>query len=85
VTAVETIIHLLGIPGSLRAGSYNRALLRAAGELLPSGIELEIFPLDEIPLYNADVQAQGDPVSVEAFKRRIAVADALLIATPEYN
>lgn len=83
--APETTFHLLGIAGSLRAGSYNRALLRAATEVLPLGVGLELFPLDDIPLYNADVQSQGDPEPVEELKRRIMVADALVIATPEYN
>jgi chromate reductase len=83
--AVKTTFHLQGIPGSLRAGSYNRALLRAATEVLPPGVSLDLFQLDDIPLYNADVQSQGDPEPVEELKRRIMVADALLIATPEYN
>lgn len=77
--------HIFGIAGSLRAGSYNGALLRAAGELLPSGASLEIGDLRDIPLYNADLQAQGDPPAVEHLKQRIAAADAFLIATPEYN
>lgn len=83
--ATKTTFHLLGIPGSLRARSYNRALLRAATEVLPPGVSLDLFPLDDIPLYNADVQSQGDPEPVEELKRRIMAADALLIATPEYN
>jgi chromate reductase len=77
--------HLLGIPGGLRAGSYNRGLLRAAGELLPPGVDLEVFPLDDIPLYNEDARSQGDPPPVGELKRGIAAADGLLIATPEYN
>jgi len=81
----EKSFHILGIPGSLRAGSYNRALLNAAAEVLPPGVTLEVFPLDEIPPYNADVQAQGDPQPVQELKRRLTEADAVLIATPEYN
>jgi chromate reductase len=81
----EVTFHMLGIPGSLRAGSYNLGLLRAAGELLPSGVGLDIFRLDDIPPYNADVQARGDPEPVQELKRRIIAADAVLIATPEYN
>lgn len=77
--------HLLGIAGSLRSGSFNRGLLRAAGELLPEGVTYDIFPLDEIPLYNADLQAQGDPAPVKALKEAIEAADGLLIATPENN
>jgi len=80
------VLRVLGIAGSLRAGSYNRALLRAAVELAPDGITIEIFDgLGAIPPYNADVEAQGDPQPVTALKRAIAAADALLIATPEYN
>lgn len=77
--------HILGIPGSLRAGSYNGALLRAAAEVLPPGVGLEVFALNEIPPYNADVQAGGDPEAVRELKRRLLGADAVLIATPEYN
>jgi len=77
---------LCGIAGSLRRDSYNRALLRAAGELAPQGMELRIFDgLAEVPLFNQDVEAEGDPESVQALKRAIGEADALLIATPEYN
>ncbi|NJN67146.1 MAG: NAD(P)H-dependent oxidoreductase [Chloroflexaceae bacterium] len=79
------IIRMLGISGSLRAGSYNTALLRAATELLPEGMTLDIYNLAPIPLYNEDIRAQGDPASVQEFRTRIADADALVIATPEYN
>lgn len=78
-------LHVLGFAGSLRKGSYNRAALGAAGELLPEGMTLEIFDISEIPLYNADLEAEGIPAPVQAFKDRIAAADALLIATPECN
>lgn len=78
-------IHVLGLAGSLRAGSYNKALLRAAAELLPEGMTLEIFDLAPIPLYNADVEREGFPAAVRTLRERIAAADALLIATPEYN
>lgn len=75
-----------GLAGSLRTGSYNRSLLRAARELAPDGTEVEIFDrMEEVPLYNADVEAEGDPEAVTALKRAIGEADALLIATPEYN
>lgn len=75
-----------GIAGSLRRGSFNRSLLRAAQELAPADVEIRIFDrLSEIPLYNQDVEAEGDPEPVQALKRAIAEADALLIATPEYN
>jgi chromate reductase len=78
-------IHVLGIAGSLRTGSLNTAALRAAAALLPEGMTLEIYDLSAIPMYNADVDANGTPDAVQDFKNRIAAADALLIATPEYN
>ena len=78
-------MRILGIAGSLRAASYNRALLRAARELAPEKVELVEFDLRELPLYDGDVEAAGDPASVHAFKDAIRAADALLIATPEYN
>ncbi|MCG8353184.1 MAG: NAD(P)H-dependent oxidoreductase [Chloroflexales bacterium] len=82
---MTTPIHVLGFAGSLRKGSYNAALLRAASEILPASMTLEIFDLAPIPLYNADEEAAGFPEPVQRFKERIAAADALLIATPEYN
>lgn len=78
-------IHVLGFAGSLRQKSYNRAALRAARELLPEGMSLEIFDIAPIPPFNEDVEAQGYPEPVQQFKARIAAADALLISTPEYN
>lgn len=78
-------IHVLGMSGSLRKGSYNTALLAAASELLPEGMTLERFDLSSIPLYNDDIRALGYPKPVQEFRDRIASADALLIATPEYN
>lgn len=77
--------RVLGISGSLRKGSFNTALLRAAQELAPLGTDLRIFDLTEVPLYNGDVEAAGDPESVTALKEAIREADALLFATPEYN
>jgi len=78
-------IHVLGFSGSLRKGSYNTALLAAAADFLPGGMTLETFDLSPIPLYNEDVRAAGYPGPVRAFRERIAAADAILIATPEYN
>ncbi len=78
-------IHVLGIAGSLRKASVNKGLLRAAADMLPEGMLLETFDLAPIPLFNADVEAAGVPEAVLHFKARIAAADALLIATPEYN
>ena len=76
---------VLGISGSLRSGSFNTSLLRAAQELVPEGIEVKIFDLNDIPLYNGDVEADGDPQGVGRLKAAIRGADAVLIATPEYN
>ena len=77
---------ITGLPGSLRRGSFNLMLLRAAAELTPSGTVIEITSIREIPLYDGDVEAsQGIPPAVDALKARIVAADGLLIATPEYN
>jgi chromate reductase len=82
----KTPLKLLGIVGSLRSQSLNRALLNAVGELLPEGVSLSTFDrLGEIPHFDADLAAKGDPEPVVAFKQAIAEADGLLIATPEYN
>ena len=81
-------ITVLGIAGSLRKNSYNRALLRAAQELAPGDMKIRIFDnttLSKIPLYNEDVRQQGDPETVEILKKEIRQADALLFAIPEYN
>ena len=78
-------MKLLGIAGSLREGSYNRSLLRAARELLPEGVELVEFDIGSLPFYDGDLEAAGDPEPVAALKDAIRDADALLIATPEYN
>lgn len=77
--------HIFGISGSLRAGSFNLALLRAATGLLPQGVSIEVGSIGAIPLYNDDVREQGDPEPVARFKEQIERADAFLIATPEYN
>lgn len=78
-------IHVLGICGSLRRGSYNAALLRAASELLPAGMTLQTHDLRSIPLFDGDVEAAGLPASVTALQAAIREADGVLIATPEYN
>ena len=76
---------ILGISGSLRERSYNTALLRAAAELAPPDVEIEIFDLSTIPLFNDDVEAVGDPEPVAQLRAAVAEADGLLLATPEYN
>ena len=78
-------IRIVGFAGSLRRGSFNRGVIRAAAESAPSGIRVEVFELTDIPLYNQDVEDAGEPASVVALKRAIAGADGLLVATPEYN
>jgi chromate reductase len=79
-------MRIAGIAGSLREGSLNRGLLRAAVELAPAGMEIGIYTrLGDIPPYNDDVFNQGDPESVADLKAFIGAADALLISTPEYN
>lgn len=77
-------IKILGFAGSLRKNSYNKALLRAAAQLLPEKAELEIFDLEGIPLFNEDIESNV-PQRVTEFKAKIKAADAILIATPEYN
>ncbi|MFL5897863.1 MAG: NADPH-dependent FMN reductase [Solirubrobacterales bacterium] len=79
-------MKVLGIAGSLRRGSYNHALLREATERLPAGAELVEFDrLGEIPPYDSDVEAEGAPEPVEALRQAMREADAVLVATPEYN
>jgi chromate reductase len=77
-------ITILGFAGSLRKGSYNKALLLAAMELMPEETKLEIFDLEGIPLFNQDLENQI-PERVKEFKTKIKLADAILIASPEYN
>ena len=78
-------IKVLGISGSLRAGSFNTGLLRAAATVLPPGMEMSTFALHDIPLFNADVERAGNPEPVTAMHQAIAAADGLLFAVPEYN
>src|SRR5215217_685725 len=77
-------VRILGIAGSLRRDSYNRATLRAATELVPDGATIETFELDGIPGFNQD-EEQNPPAKVVELKKRIREADAILIVTPEYN
>jgi chromate reductase, NAD(P)H dehydrogenase (quinone) len=77
--------RIIAFAGSLRAGSFNRALIRAAQELAPKGMTVESIELGDLPFYNADVEAEGDPPAVGRFKTSLQAADGLLIAAPEYN
>jgi NAD(P)H-dependent FMN reductase len=78
--------HLIGFSGSLRRGSYNSALLRAAAANVPAGSRMDIVSIADFPLYNGDDEAEkGVPAQVGRLKDAIAAADGLLIATPEYN
>ena len=77
--------RIAAISGSMRRGSFNRALLRAAQEVAPTGVLFDVIDLASVPFYDGDVEAEGDPSSVRLLKAQIRQADALLIATPEYN
>ena len=79
------MVTIIGLCGSLRNGSFNRKLLEAAVELSPPGMTIEPESISAIPLYDADVEEQGMPLVVQRLKDRIALADGLLIVTPEYN
>ena len=74
-----------GIAGSLRRGSFNRGLLRAAAESAPDGMAIESLEIRDLPLYDADLDVEGGPEAVQEFKAAILMADGILIATPEYN
>jgi chromate reductase len=78
-------LRILGFAGSLRRASYNRGLIRAAADLAPTETVVDVFDLADLPLYNQDVEDAGEPASVVALKSAMARADALLVATPEYN
>jgi chromate reductase len=77
-------LKILGIAGSLRKASWNRGALRAAQQLAPEGMKIEIFDLDGIPAFNQDDE-QNPPPRVTELKKRIREADAILFVTPEYN
>ncbi|MCE4557291.1 NADPH-dependent FMN reductase [Roseateles cellulosilyticus] len=78
-------MKIIALSGSLRRASYNTALLRAAVDLAPAGVSVELRTLHGIPLYDGDVEAQGIPEAVTTLREAVRAADALLIGTPEYN
>lgn len=77
--------NVLGLSGSLRRGSFNTALLRAAAARAPEGVRIDVRTLHGVPVYDEDVRQAGVPEAVTALKDAVRAADALLIATPEYN
>lgn len=79
------MLQVLGISGSLRDDSYNRALLEAARQLSGTMMEITLIEIGDLPHFDADLEAEGDPEAVKDFKKAIRAADALLIATPEYQ
>ncbi len=83
MTAAQPVLRILGIPGTVSAKAYNRYLMQAAQELAPDSVELEIFDLAQVPIYNADLLDL--PPGVLALKNAIERSDALLFSTPEYN
>ena len=79
-------MRILGISGSLRAASYNTALLRAAAQVAPAGVEFDIYEnLELLPPFNEDRDTEDPPAEVARLRAEIAAADAVLFATPEYN
>lgn len=79
-------VHVLAVSGSLRRAAWNTGLLRAAAEVLPEGMTIEVFDLAPLPMYNQDIDTPDTiPAPARLLKERIAAADALLLATPEYN
>lgn len=85
MSAFPSELNVVGLCGSLRAASYNRAALRVAGELMPPGMRLRTLEFADLPFFDADLQARGWPPAVERLGAAIAEADGLLIASPEYN
>jgi chromate reductase, NAD(P)H dehydrogenase (quinone) len=82
---MSTTLDIVGLCGSLRKASVNRAALRLAGEMMPPSMTLDIVDWREFPVFDGDVFAQGLPTSVAALRERIRRADGVVIATPEYN
>lgn len=76
---------IVGISGSLRRGSHNTMLLRAAASMAPPDVRIDIASIRDVPLYDGDLEERGVPAAVEDLKDRVAAADGLLLVTPEYN
>jgi chromate reductase len=90
VTVTERLVprdalQVVGIAGSLRRASYNRALLCAAQQLAPPSLRIEIEELDGVPMFNADLDGASPPEAVTRLRQAVQAADALLLVTPEYN
>ena len=81
----DTRLQVLGLSGSLRKHSFNTAILHAAVGLAPNDMHIRVRTLEEVPVYNEDLRAEGYPVPVQALREEIAAADGVLFATPEYN
>jgi chromate reductase len=81
----DGIYEVAAIVGSLRKLSFNRGLLRAAIDLQPDGMRITEVPIGEVPLFNDDIENQGDPPAVQNLKSQILASDAVLLITPEYN
>ncbi len=84
-SAPDAPLRVVALVGSSRAGSLNRALLEAARELAPASMTIEAVEIGDLPFYDGDLEAQGDPLTVGRLKSEIAAADAILVVTPEYN
>ena len=81
----DSTIRIGGISGSLRKGSYNLMLLRAAADLMPEEVQYEEIPIGDLPLYNQDLDGDRPPEAVQVFRERVKRTDGLLFAVPEYN
>jgi len=78
-------LNIVAISGSLRVGSFNTALLRHAATVAPGGVHVRLAPIHELPHFDSDLETRGLPITVQALRDQVALADGLLIASPEYN